>query len=324
MRFLNGKMNKFLLLILLLSPGIVFADANQFLGGQIEDVQVPDVELGDNPYIPSTIKENEKLTDGVEVEGTYLMGAPEVVGKNLSFKDKTLSFGQEVQGKFDNRSTYLEFRDKEIFRKIHRKGKESFSFSYIKDEYTVTDPRSVFDRTFDNQAESMRGGSLHFGMDKYFYKEGVEFAWGVNFGAGLSTGKGIFLASGTQSDTEFKFWIVPIDLSLTMDIPVGRTFKLSLSGGPSVVGLFQSRNDKDNNEDGKRRRQVGTGYFGSGKLKVSLANMFSRNAFEMFSDYDMTNFYFNLESRYQNYTNFQDDITISGASFGIGFSFEYL
>jgi len=90
------------------------------------------------------------------------------------------------------------------------------------------------------------------------------------------------------------------------------------------MGLAQSRNDKNNGDPDQHKRQVSYGYFGHAKAQISLSALFHGLAFEGFSQYQMTNMYLNFEARHQSYSNFQDDITIKGTSFGIGFTFEYL
>ena len=90
------------------------------------------------------------------------------------------------------------------------------------------------------------------------------------------------------------------------------------------MGISQSRDDKERGEDEKHRRQYSFGYFGHAKAQISLSSLFHDLAFGGFSQYQMTNMYLNLEARHQSYENFQDDISITGTSFGIGFTFEYL
>jgi len=55
-----------------------------------------------------------------------------------------------------------------------------------------------------------------------------------------------------------------------------------------------------------------------GKLQIKIPHG------DLFRQYSVTKFYLNLEARMNNVSNFQDDIEVSGSSFGIGFSFEYL
>lgn len=49
-----------------------------------------------------------------------------------------------------------------------------------------------------------------------------------------------------------------------------------------------------------------------------------KRLYDLFTSSRITNLYLNLEARQQSYESFQDEISISGTSFGIGFTFEYL
>jgi len=183
----------------------------------------------------------------------------------------------------------------------------------------------VFQKTFDTgNDDSKNAGLLLLSFDRYFKKGDVNWAWGFNLGASYKSGKGIFLTSQVSSETQFILWLIPIDFAIIAEIPAGESFTFSFFGGPSIMGLMQHRSDREQGEAGKRRRQVSWGYIGGAKIKYSLGNLFSRNSFTLLSQMDISDFFLNFESRYQNYGNFQDDITISGVSFGLGLSFEFL
>lgn len=245
--------------------------------------------------------------------------------KELTEKEKILSTGNEVPFTFEKSPTLVEFKNREIFKKIHNKGESSFSFGYIKDEYEFSDSRNVFKNSFDDATGSKRGGAVHLSFDDYITRGFFNIFYGAGFGVGFSEGKGKFTTSVNQeSNVTLKLYYVPVDLRLGLELAPSRYFKIGLSGGPSAMGLFQSRSDKNQNEAGKYRRQVSYGYFGSAKLQLSLSGMSRSLAFKTFSQSDLTNMFLNFESRVQSYENFQDDISITGASFGIGFTFEYL
>jgi len=248
--------------------------------------------------------------------------------KRVSEKEKALSKGIGTPFDLENKEQILKYSNREIFQKIYSSGEKSFSFSYIQDNYDVKDAANVFERSFNAENGTLRGGTLHLFFDNYLTKAFISPFWGGGFGVGYSQGKGIFRQSTTQeSNVSFQLFTVPLDFRLGMDIGRGEYFKLSVAAGPSVVGLLQSRSDKERDErgeGGKYRRQVGYGYFGHAKAQISLSSIATGMAFKTYSQYDMTNMYLNLEARVQNYENFQDDISINGLSFGVGFSFEYL
>ncbi|MCO4792487.1 MAG: hypothetical protein KC493_02150 [Bacteriovoracaceae bacterium] len=280
----------------------------------------------------------EELKD-VEANDMYLMGdrsSSEGIGhgdgssfaiqggvkKNAGLKSSG-KFNVTAPGTFDNSTEYLEINRVEQIRNFKTKGKWSFGFSFIKDDFDYRDPGNVFNKTYEESTGSVKGGVLQVSMNKYFTKRYLLMSIGMNAGVGYNSGKGIFI-DNTQSSANFILWTLPLDLSLSVDLPLTSYFQISGTGGPSFMGLIQNRSDRDTGDKYKQRRQVSYGYFYGAKLKMSLSSMFKESAIKMYSNYDITNYYFTLESRFQNYENFQDELSISGASFGIGFTFEYL
>jgi hypothetical protein len=227
-----------------------------------------------------------------------------------------------------------------------RDGKSEFSFTYYRDSYNYKDRKGAFNKTFrhdKNTATRANGaagsgggndslGSRNFGtlqvsMDRYFYraKSFVDFAYGLNLGIGYNGGYGFFGRDGTQSDVMLSLWTFPVDLALTMGIPLSSWVKVSGSVGPSAILLMQSRGDKETNEHGKNQRQVGTGYFAEADFKISFSNFFPASGLGLYTSHDVTKYYLDLVARTQNYSRFQqDDLSISGSSFGMGFTFEFL
>ncbi|MCF8057965.1 MAG: hypothetical protein K9K67_01605 [Bacteriovoracaceae bacterium] len=279
-----------------------------------EDV---DFSMGErDSFIPS--KQDEKKSFAI-------MDKAEFEKKELSEKEKILATGNEVPYTHENRESLIEFKNKEIYKSIYNKGQSSFSFTYIKDEYDVKDNNNIYQQSFENAPGSKKGGSLHLHFDEYFSRGLFNTFYGYGLGVGYAVGKGIFSNSPVlESNVKFQLFTVPIDLRLGFDFVPSRFFKFSFSGGPSAMGLLQSRNDLDREDNLKHRRQVSYGYFGHGKLQISMSALSSFLASKTFSQSDLTNMYFNIEGRLQNYENFQDNISISGASFGLGFTFEYL
>tara|TARA_R110000868_G_scaffold376060_2_gene640817 strand:+ start:8106 stop:9092 length:987 start_codon:yes stop_codon:yes gene_type:complete len=247
---------------------------------------------------------------------------PEITQPNA--RDYALERGQKVIGDASIPSDrLLEATDREIFKSIANQKDYTFSFYYIRDEFDVTDSRGVYQQTYIDDQSAMRGGTLMFSWEKAIVNSWVNILWGANFGFGLAQGNGRFI-DGERSDTEFSLWSLPIELGLTVELPVSTWFVLSAEAGPSALGLYQVRSDFDNGAAGKRRRQVGTGYYAEARFKLSLSNIFSHTAFNYFSQYGVSNTSLDIIARMQDYGNFQDDISISGQSLGVGFTFDFL
>jgi hypothetical protein len=323
---LSGKKKTSLLIFLVLILSSIHAeDAGQYLGDQKKDFsEIEAIESGESAFVPGASKDLEKeitefKNDDEEADSFHVPGRK---AEKAEIKSSIGGFG--VTMPFNKRENYLETNNRDIFKNIYRKGTWALSFSYISDDYEITDSRGIYRKTFEQSSGANRYGGVQLGMDRYFYRGFFDFSYGFNLGMGMSKGKGSFSTSQSESDTTFTLWSLPLDFSLTMELPLGRFLNLAVSGGPSAMGLYQNRDDKESGEKYKYRRQVSPGYFATAKLKISLGNIFSSSMFNLFSDYKITNYYLNVMMRHQTYENFQDEISISGSSIGAGFTFDYL
>ena len=241
-----------------------------------------------------------------------------------SWKEKVLGIKGQVPFAHENEFKLMKIRKRDNFKEIHNKGESTFTFTYIHDRYNITDSRNIFQRTFRERPNRVKMGTFHLGFDYYLYRGKFSFLYGGSLGIGMYSGHGAFIGGDKAEKMRFNLWTLPLDFLFSMEYAVWDLANLQIGGGPSIMGLYQSRSDREDGEVGKRRRQVGYGYAGFGRLKISLANIFNSSAFEMFKEYNITNYYLNLEARHQNYQKFQDEVKIAGTSFGIGFSFDFL
>ncbi len=233
----------------------------------------------------------------------------------VKYKKPKKDNGQSLLKKSDH---YLQYKNSKILKKIDRFADRAFSFIYIKDTFDYSDDRDVFNRTFDKQY-----GMLVLTWEGSISRNVVELWWGATFGLGYNRGKGNFAQSGMESDTGFLLWTLPVDFFIRASTG-GRIVKVSAFGGPSAMGLIQNREDFEDDHDKKYINQVGIGYVFGGKIQLSLSSIFSSRGISLFSDYSVSNLFWNFEVRGENYSNFQDsDIEVSGVSFGSGFTFEY-
>jgi hypothetical protein len=280
-------------------------DVNFVMGDRHDDLKLDEDDSQDEPLfaVPGKTKE------------------PDL---ELSEKEKILSTGNEVPYTYEDSQELISFKNERIHEQIYNKAESSFSMSYIMDSYDISDNRGVFKESFIDAPGAQRGGSILLNFDEYFRRGTLNTFMGLGFGLGYSLGQGIFSSSSSeQSNAEFKLYSIPVDFRLGFDLVTGKLFRLSVAGGPSVMGLLQSRSDLEREDGDKYRRQISYGYFGNAKLQISLSALSSSRAFNMLSISDVTNMFFNLEARFQSYENFQDQLSITGASFGAGFTFEY-
>jgi len=267
---------------------------------------------------------SNQQTESVKPESGETSFIPNALqGDQLLPTNEILHPGVPTAGTMSNLDNILTTNDAEDFKLRINSGTRSFSFYYLKDNFTYQNDRGIYEKTFRARTGAQEGGSLHFAMDGYFNRRYVDLFWNLDTGFGYNQDKGVFV-TGVQSDTTFKLWTLPVDAGLGLSIPIGRWIKLTAAGGGSALGLYQSRNDRDPQDDDKEVRQIGFGYYAQAKMQISLSSLMSRQAFEMFKDYSVTNTLLDVVIRSQNYTKFSEEITISGTSYGLGFSFEYL
>lgn len=326
------KDNLFLLSIIL-SPQLYAEDFGIAVPGQLSsdqfesDLNKKTEKKDDNGYSYVMGEGNDSLENSSSSEEAFTvpgMGADKEIDAP-SEREKLLSTGYEAPQSLENEENLVIFDSEEIYDNFYDRGGSSFSFSYIRDEYLISDDKGVFQKSFINAKDSRRTGYLHFIFDSYMNKAFLSTFYGVGLGVGFSEGEGIFSTSTTsKSNVGFQLFTIPVDFRLGMTIGRGKYFRLSVAGGPSVMGLSQSRDDKDRGDDEKHRRQYSFGYFGHAKAQISISSLFHDIAFGGFSQYQMTNMYLNIEARHQSYESFQDNISITGTSLGVGFTFEYL
>jgi len=249
-------------------------------------------------------------------------------GKKKSIDDllvpTTIDSGNTPYGMLKTPQTYSIKKDKDIYLQYYDKGKAQWGFTYIKDSYDYKDSGDVFKKTYEEGTGSQKAGILLISTDYFLGKSAFRSLIEINFGVGYNTGKGVFI-DGTQSNTKFFLYTLPLDFGFGLDMRLSSYIKFTVSGGPSAMGLLQNRGDKAAGEKNKNRRQISYGYYGMGKFLLNLSRIFPSTGRYMIDSYEVTGLHLTLTARLQNYKNFQDDdISISGVSLGIGFTFEFI
>lgn len=231
--------------------------------------------------------------------------------------------GYTLPGTYDHRETIIQPVDSDIYSRIKDEGTENYSFVYLYDTYVIDDRNNSFTKTYESGPDTFRSGFFHLTYDDFLWGSG-SFKAGYNLGLGVGyyQGYGVF-ASNSRSSTRFKLFMVPIDLGLAISAFRSNYLSLNLAGGASVMAVNQNRDDRDREDSDKDIRQLSPGFYGSAKLKLSINALYPSLSFEMFKAYNVTNSYVTLDLRYHNYSSFADQFTVSGASFGLGLSFDY-
>lgn len=317
-----------LLFNLLSSDNLWASDLDQIVsGGEVEDVLGNSkAALEDSPYI---IEKGEGEIDNLKIkknaqedfnfDGNY---------KEVSAKDNATNryrdLGLPPPGTFENQENYIETDKKAMAADFRKHSSGGINLTYIKNDFNYESQNDIINKTISQGYRHVKGGTLFARHDSYIFRTALlNSFWCLGAGLGYSSGRGVFVG-GERSNTTFKLWEIPVDLGIGLQIPIYYWFKISGSAGPSVIALMQNRNDFQRGEKGRNKTQVSYGQFANAQFQINLTGMSTEMAYDLFTESKITNLYMNLEARYQNYQNFQDDIKVSGASFGIGFTFEYL
>jgi len=322
-KMINRNTSLGLLFLLAFSCSLFGEDFSQSVIGQTLDKDFDETYKNikdDSIFLPGNAKDIELLK--TDKKSPFMSGYDD---KQMDKKlDKNASdVGVTTMGTFSNATNYLEHDMKILLSDIEMKGKKAVSFNYYKDTFDYVSKSDVFNKVYRGDPKSYNVGTFQLAYN-YFYikKEHLDCFIGTNLGFGYNQGPGVFIYSREVSDTTFRLVTLPADFTVGFGLRPGKWLKLNLEGGPSAMGLYQTRSDRNSGERGKRRRQVGFGYYGQGALKISMSNIFPKYYHSLYYGMNLTKVWLNVLARYHYYSNFQDDIQISGVSFGIGFAFE--
>ena len=292
-------------------------------GSEVEDVLKDAKTEGNSAFLINEEDSDAVLKSKASGVDYHFSAQPEVPLK-LSPKKEYSESGYTLPGTFENQNSYVELDKSKMAQGFRNFSEGSVTLTFIKNDFLYSSANNVIDRTITTGTKSVKGGSLHFRHDDYLSRAAyLNTYWSVGAGVGFNSGKGFFV-DGSRSDAVFKLWEIPLDLGIGLEIPFSSWFKLAGTGGPSAMGLVQNRSDYQRGEEGKRKVQYSAGYFVNGQIKLNMSALSTQTAYELFTESQITNLYMNIEARHQSYTNFQDPIEVTGTSFGIGFTFEYL
>jgi hypothetical protein len=304
------------------------ADLDQVVsGGDVED-SLGDVKSvqGTDPYIVNSGTgdvEKAKINPDEDTDYNFKKRNSDLTVQNNE-KKQLEDVGYTPLGTFDKSENYLELDKSQMAKNFRNRSSAAFNIAFIKNGYSYESKNDIINRTIGEGYKHIKGGTLHIRSDQYFFRRDyVNTFWSIGAGVGYNSGRALFI-TGERSDTTFRLWEIPIDAGLGLEVPLYHWFKIAGTAGPSVTALYQNRNDYQRGEKGKNKIQVSYGEFASLQFKFNLTGMSNSLAYDLFSESKITNLLMNLEMRYHNYQNFQDEIKVSGASFGLGFTFEYL
>ena len=317
-------LNLFLLLVLVFSKtsfALEFgSDAGQSVPG-VETNQFDPNQSGQSAHISEA---NDSPLETMEVdEDSPLVPGQSNYGQTVAGQDSPTQFNANEPFSGLDTNEYKTVTNEMILRPLVNKSRLSFAIDFYMNNFDYADSRGIYDSTFKSNSGAT-GGSLNLSSDFYISKGRANFGLGAGTGLGYATGKGIFSSNGSVSDMSFNLYSIPVDFRLLIEIPLGRAVKLTTAAGPSAMVLRQNRSDRDAKEEGKTTTQIGYGYFGEAKLKLNLSYMMPDKGFEYYKFHEVNFMSVDLMMRTQNYSGFADNIEISGISYGIGVTFEFL
>jgi len=315
-----------LIFLLLFTQHLHAADmGQQVLGADMDNKFEEEIKEFSNGsvFIQGSSAEDESLNSKRKESSVFLLEERDEENFNAKGKSRFMNSNIKPIGAEEHLESVVTINNKGMLKDLHNQGSKAYSFSYVKDDYIYTKSNSNADNIFNGKTGT-HYGTFHFGYQSFFSGETFKFLWGMNVGMGYATGKGDFI-DGIQSEVDFKYYRVPVDLSLGFYLSLGRFLGVKVLGGPSVLGIFQNRSDGGGSSGKRDSRQIGFGYFGEGRLSLKLSQMSGDLGFRMFSDYGVSDFNLDLLIRHENYSKYaQDNLSSSGSSIGAGFTFDYL
>ena len=215
-------------------------------------------------------------------------------------------------------------KQKDSHSVVENNGKEkySYSFIYMKDRYGIYDKerQGIFENIYNK-----RYGTLLASYDCYFYRKKVNLAWGFGMGLGYNQGNPRFASEADKSEIIFRLYTLFLDASVAGEIHPVSFLKLMVKAGPSFMGLYRSRNDRDAGEKGKNIRQIGAGGFAQAVVKTGMGQLFPSWGKYLKKEYQIYGLFLNMGVRYQYYGGFKDSRVerVDGLSYMAGLSFEF-
>ena len=299
-------------------------------GAEVEDLLGAMEKVEGSSYLVEGASENhledEKfLSSNKNTDQDFIFKSNlEEVSINSDPRREFKDFGYNVPGSVERQDSYGEIDKAKMAKGFRKVSEGAFNLSFIKNDFSYTSTNDVINRTIGNGPKGKSGGFLIVRNDSYIARSFLlNTYWSLGGGVGYSSGNGIFI-DNSVSDAVFKFWQFPLDLGIGLEIPLYTWFKIAGTAGGSGLVLMQNRSDFESNEKGKRKYQFSPGYFASAQFKINLTGFGSDAAYDAFTSSQITNISMNVEARQVKYSGFSDAITLSGTSFGVGFTFEYL
>jgi hypothetical protein len=244
---------------------------------------------------------------------------------NNEERKKLSESGYVAPGVLENSPNYLSLNKGEFAHSYRNQSKSAFNITYFSDSFKYQSENDIINRTIGSGYKHIKAGLLDLRSDQYMYKTFLfDVFWTAGGGLSYNSGRGYFI-SGATSETIVTFWEIPLDIGVGLNLCAYKWFKVSGAIGPTVMILGQNRSDFQNGEKGKNKYQYSFGEFFTTQFRILFSGFSDNLSYDLFTSNQITNFSLNLEARYQNYKHFQDtSLGISGTSFGLGFTFEFL
>ncbi len=292
-------------------------DANQTIYGQnSKSPYENNEEVEKSPFVDS-INEMESMQSdtGINHVGS---GSEEWLDKSYENEDlKTFTGKQGSLTKIDDRM---------IAKALMRKSQSALMFSYIYDTFDYFSVNNTYANTFQNEdsASAFQMGYLSLGYRTRFWGERFRIFGQFNGSVSFNKGKGSF-QDGSLSNATIKLWHLPMSYHMGARFYLGRYVGVSASAGPLISALLQNRSDRGDGASDKDIRQAGFGFSGQVNIDFSMTQFFPTYGVKLKNESDIYDMNVSLIIRTMNVSNFKnEDVEISGTSFGIGVNFEYL
>lgn len=316
------------------------AQWGQYLGDQIGDepsapyLSSPNTDSAFVPEAASDLDSQFKedfTEDELEEAASTVKIQDRLKDNRVTLEDETKSTDFFLPGQLPETEELATYTNMEVIQRGEKVSDTEFGIFIIKDDFDYKSSTNSFKRVYRSdgnvavdKSESDPSYMMKLNWAKFFYRGPVDISYGMGLGIGYNGGKGVFPNNEVSTETTFRLWTAPLEFLVGLETHANSWVKFAAKGGPSVLGMYQYRNDLDDRDDRKHLRQFSPGFFAEGSVGINIFKVFTSYGREMLNEYDITKNYLTAYARVHNYGSFKEEgLEISGVSFGLGFVFEY-
>ena len=240
--------------------------------------------------------------------------------------------GNSLLGDFFAEESYYSYTNRDILDEVWGAEKGRLTFTFTRDDFSYINQSDNFEKIYRKHRDDSIRGMVSAAYDFYYFTSFLSGYYGLGLGFGYNNGRGIFINKGQHLDNDlssidranFNLFTIPMDARLGFELGVTHYFSLDFSLGPSFLSIIENRNDRSYESGERNKIQFSPGYFMQGTFRVFLSSLMKGLGVKLYGSDGVNKFSLNFSARMQSYDRFKEDgLSISGQSFGVGFTYDF-